>query len=275
MPIAVTCPSCKAKFTVSEKFAGKQGPCPKCKAPITIPKAEAKPGAPSTAKTAAPAAKPGSPAAKPAATVKPGAPGAKGAGPTPAKPAPAPAPEVVIHEPEAGGPKNVSGRPTTKPLARRETRFEWVPALMISGSVFVSLAAAWILRGQLEKLVWLRGAGLLLLSPPIAVAGYSFLRDDELEPYRGRWLWIRASICGLVYLAMWGAYLLVPADATAEAWGWIIVGPPFFLVGAGAAYATLDLDFGNAFFHYCFYLLLTLLLGAAAGLAMPWAGISS
>jgi hypothetical protein len=279
MPIAVTCPSCKAKFTVSDKFAGKHGPCPKCKAPITIPQAETKPAAPSTAKAAAPAAKPGGPGAKPGSpTAKPAAtakPGAKSAAPAPPTAAPAPAPEIVIHEPEAGGPKNASGRPTTKPLARQETRFEWVPALMISGSALVALAAAWIMRGQLKELVWLRGAGLLLLSPPIAVAGYSFLRDDELEPYRGRWLWIRASICGLVYLAMWGAYLLVPADATAEAWGWIIVAPPFFLVGAGAAYATLDLDFGNAFFHYCFYLLLTLLLGAAAGLAMPWAGISS
>jgi hypothetical protein len=275
MPIAVTCPSCKAKFTVSDKFAGKQGPCPKCKAPITIPKSDAKPAEPSVAKTAAPAAKAGSPAVKagnpPAKAAAPVKPGAK----APAAPAtPAPMPEVVIHEPEAGGPKNASGRPTTKPLTRRETRFELVPALMISGGVLVTLAVTWIMRGQLKELVWLRGAGLLLLSPPIAVAGYSFLRDDELEPYRGRWLWIRASICGLVYLAMWGAYLFVPADATAEAWGWILVGPPFFLVGAGAAYATLDLDFGNAFFHYCFYLLLTLLLGAAAGLSMPWAGIS-
>src|SRR4051812_24500902 len=40
MPIPVLCPSCKARFSVSEKFAGKQGPCPKCKAPITIPKLE-------------------------------------------------------------------------------------------------------------------------------------------------------------------------------------------------------------------------------------------
>lgn len=35
--INVLCPGCKARFTVSEKFAGKKGPCPKCKAQITIP----------------------------------------------------------------------------------------------------------------------------------------------------------------------------------------------------------------------------------------------
>jgi predicted Zn finger-like uncharacterized protein len=37
MPISVVCPSCQARFSVSEKFAGKQGPCPKCKKTITVP----------------------------------------------------------------------------------------------------------------------------------------------------------------------------------------------------------------------------------------------
>lgn len=37
MPIPVTCPSCLARFTVSDKYAGKQGPCPKCKQVITVP----------------------------------------------------------------------------------------------------------------------------------------------------------------------------------------------------------------------------------------------
>lgn len=266
MAIAVTCPSCKAKFSVSDKFAGKQGPCPKCKATITIPKPETKPAEPGTAKVGAPAGAPGATAGKAGATAA----GATAAGAS----KPAPAPEIVIHEPEPIGPKSASGRSVTKPILRRETNFRWVPALMIAGAVLVALAASWILRGQLNELLWLRGVGLLLVSPAIVAAGYSFLRDDELEPYRGRSLWLRASLCGLVYLALWGVFLFVPAEATSEAWGWIIVGPPFFLVGAGAAFATLDLDFGNAFFHYCFYVLATLLLGAAAGLTMPWAVVS-
>ncbi len=37
MAILVVCPSCRARFQVSEKFAGKQGPCPKCKGVINIP----------------------------------------------------------------------------------------------------------------------------------------------------------------------------------------------------------------------------------------------
>lgn len=37
MPIPVTCPGCLARFTVSDKYAGKQGPCPKCKQLISVP----------------------------------------------------------------------------------------------------------------------------------------------------------------------------------------------------------------------------------------------
>src|SRR6187401_2984774 len=37
MAIDVTCASCKTRFQVSDKFAGKQGPCPKCKKIITVP----------------------------------------------------------------------------------------------------------------------------------------------------------------------------------------------------------------------------------------------
>ncbi|HMP80908.1 MAG TPA: hypothetical protein PKD54_15740, partial [Pirellulaceae bacterium] len=37
MAIHVTCPGCFARFSVSEKFGGREGPCPKCKAVIKIP----------------------------------------------------------------------------------------------------------------------------------------------------------------------------------------------------------------------------------------------
>ncbi len=37
MPIQVTCPGCLARFTVSDKYAGKTGPCPKCKKVIVVP----------------------------------------------------------------------------------------------------------------------------------------------------------------------------------------------------------------------------------------------
>lgn len=41
MAISVTCPSCKTRFSVSDKFAGQTGPCPKCKKPLTVPQPDA------------------------------------------------------------------------------------------------------------------------------------------------------------------------------------------------------------------------------------------
>ena len=38
MAISVVCTKCRARFNVSDKFAGQTGPCPKCKSPIKIPK---------------------------------------------------------------------------------------------------------------------------------------------------------------------------------------------------------------------------------------------
>ncbi|HQU46767.1 MAG TPA: hypothetical protein PK867_28445, partial [Pirellulales bacterium] len=258
MPIQVVCPSCKTNFKVSDQFAGKQGPCPKCKAPIRIPKADA-------VDAPAPAAPTGKQAAKQAGKPN-GQPAAKT---DPKKPAMAPV-EIKIHAPEIEGPKTSTGRPVVKPILRKETKVEVVPVIIIAGATLLAFAAAWLLRKPLGQQIGLRALGLLFVSPALTLGGYWFLRDDELEPYRGRALWLRAGICASVYMALWGGYLLLPADATTAAWSWIYLGPPFFLIGAGAAYATLDLEIENAFFHYCFYVIVTLSFGFAAGLHMPW-----
>lgn len=249
MPIQVTCPSCKTGFRVSDQFAGKEGPCPKCKAKIRIPKAE-----PAKAGANAPAGNAPAPGEAPAAGKK----------------APPPPVEVKIHEPETVGPKTSTGRPVVKPLTRRETRFQWVPALMVGGGTLLAFAVAWLLRRPLQGQVPARALGLLLVSWPLVVGGYWFLRNDELEAYRGRALWLRSAICALVYALLWGGYHFLPADATSAVYNWILIAPPFLLVGAGAAFATLDLEVENAFFHYCFYVLVTLALGYVAGLPMPW-----
>jgi hypothetical protein len=178
--------------------------------------------------------------------------------------------EIVIHEPEAAGPKGVSGRPVSKPIARRETKIALVPALIATAGALVTVAVSRIAREPLQTNFWLRAAGLALVSAPLAAGGYTFLRDDELEPHRGRSFWLRSSICAAIYVGLWGCYDLIPADLTKEPWIWVFIGIPFFAVGAGAALATLDLDITNGFFHYCFYVLVTLLLGWIIGLSMPW-----
>ena len=109
--------------------------------------------------------------------------------------------EVKIHAPDefSGGGKGVTGKLLLKPIARQETRIKPVMAAVIGGAVVAAIAWALVVRfvaaeaGTLRYL--LSGVGLLLVSPPLAVAAYTFLRDDELEAYRGMQLYIRAAVC--------------------------------------------------------------------------------
>ena len=72
-------------------------------------------------------------------------------------------------------------------------------AAVIGGAVVAAIAWALVVRFVAPGAGPLRypliGIGLLLVSPPLAVAAYTFLRDDELEAYRGMQLYIRAAVC--------------------------------------------------------------------------------
>jgi hypothetical protein len=229
MALSVVCPGCKKRFTVSEKFAGQKGPCPQCKTVIEIPKEQA---------------------------------------------------EVVIHAPEAAGPKDSKGTAVLKPILREETRFDAKWAGAIAGAVVVMFIVAWIVgssykpkeKGKKAEIPWvLQAAAALALAPPLALAGYTFLRNDELEPFRGQELIIRVLSCGAVYAALWGIYALVPwalgMDKSFELFQLSYVVPPFVLIGAFAAYASLELDFLTGLMHYGLYLIVTVLLRVVAGMS--------
>jgi len=183
--------------------------------------------------------------------------------------------EVKVHEPEqfgAGG-RSVSGQLVLKPIARKDAKFNPTVAGVIAAAALVVLAAAFLGRGVLVDSVLLRTIGLVLVSPPLVIAAYWFLRNDELEPYRGTSLYVRAAILALVYAATWGAFSLGLVQEfihTNDLWVWLVVLPPMVVVGALSAVACFDLEFGSGLFHYAFYLLATILLGWAAGLGWPW-----
>ncbi len=223
MPIAVLCAGCKARFSVSDKFAGKRGPCPKCKAIIQIPALAA--------------------------------------------------PEIKIAEPEqyASAGKDKKGRPVSKPIPRQETKFKPAVVGAIVLGVVVTFAVAYISRAAPAGLKWIVIAlGLAMVSPPVAVGSYNVLRNDELEPYSGRSLWLRATLCSLAYGLLWAAFMFIPGDMLSEPWEWLFVGPLFVAIGAAAAWASFDIDFASGSIHYGFYLVVTLLLRATIGLAPLW-----
>jgi hypothetical protein len=181
-------------------------------------------------------------------------------------------PEVVVHAPAefSSGGKSVSGKILLKPIARKETRVKPVTWAIIGGVAVASIVYALVMRAVTTEPLHgiLCGLGLLLVAPPLVIAAYTFLRDDELEPYRGNELLIRASICGAIYALLWGIFAYVkyqvgPIDVPY----WFLVAPPFFLIGGMAGKFSLDLETSNGFFHYAFYVAVTFLLGMIAGVS--------
>ena len=221
MAIEVTCPGCKAKFRVSDQYAGQKGPCPKCKTAIEIPKKE-------DAEE-----------------------------------------EVVIHAPEIESTKGVTGTQVFRPIRRKETKVSVPLTVGIVGSVVIVLIVSFVLRTSIpeegpipEWAKGLLGFGAFALGPALAMAGYTFLRDSELEAYRGTELLVRSLICGTVYAILWAAYAFLKsylfADVQLQTFHYFFLIPPFVLVGALASFASFDLDYGSGVIHYGLYLLVTL-----------------
>ncbi len=180
--------------------------------------------------------------------------------------------EVVIHAPEHSerGALDSQGRPVLKPVAWTDAKFH--PAIFgaVLGVAIVAFAVALIFRGESPNPVLLT-IGAILLGPPLAWAGYSFLRDAEFEGYSGSSLWIRSLACGLVYALLWGVYAFVYqrlwGDAAPETWQLLLLGPALFGVGTFAAYVCFDLEPSNGFFHYGLYVAMTVLLRMTMGLS--------
>lgn len=186
--------------------------------------------------------------------------------------------EVKIHVPEefASGGKSVSGKALTKPIAREKTKLSPVLGAGIAGGTLAALAVTWIggKAGLFASGYLAAGIGTLLVSFPLVLGAYLVLRDEELEPYRGVGLWIRVSICAVVYAVLWAGFAFIPDDFRSQGLYWLFIAPPFLLIGAATAWGSFDLSPENAFMHYTFFALVTLLLRWVAGMPAVWSGAS-
>jgi hypothetical protein len=178
--------------------------------------------------------------------------------------------EVKIHTAEHSeqAAKGKSGELVLEPVSREQTQLSWwllgFVGILVLGAVVLALT----FQGAAESTKSLLAcSGVVLLAPPLAIVGYWFLRNADLESYTGLWLWIRTGICCLVYILCWAVYgFLVPGEWTDELWKWAFLGPVFGVVGATAAFACYDLDYSSGFFHFAFYVGVTTLLGMLMGL---------
>jgi hypothetical protein len=191
--------------------------------------------------------------------------------------------EVVIHAPEhsEAGAVGVSGRHVLKTYKRKDARFQPLVFTGVVGFVLVALLVALVLRSTGEVDPWMLIAGAIVLGPPLAWAGYPFLRDPELEGYRRAGLVIRSTVCGLTYALLWGVYWFValqwggPEAFTKglEVFQLVVLVAMVLGIGTFAAYVSLDLEPGSAFFHCAMYFAVTVILRLVADLtALPGLG---
>jgi hypothetical protein len=186
---------------------------------------------------------------------------------------PTKAEEVKIHAPDEfeGGGRGVSGKLALKPIAREEVRVKPVVAVAVGAAVLLVFAFAWFGQSWIQGSLSIRIVGLLLISPPLALAAYTFLRDGELEPFRGKELYLRAAACSGVYIVLWWLFgYMKDSFPPVEIWQWVFIAPPILFIGTMAGWLAFDLDPTSGFFHYSFYALATTLLGWVGGLGWIW-----
>lgn len=185
---------------------------------------------------------------------------------------------VVVHSPEGDGPKDSQGRLVLKPIKRQETKVTRKGIFIVAGAVLVALAVALALRFTGESPLVLQILGLVLLAPPLVYAGYSFARDQELEPYRGREMLLRAAIVSAAFMATWLIYAFIPAYLfefeaayNAEYWQFGVTMLVMLGIGTFAAVAAFELETGNGFVVAALYYVVVLILALIAN--VPLAGV--
>jgi len=189
--------------------------------------------------------------------------------------------QVVIHAPEVSGPKTTTGQPVFMPIKRQEVKLGVPQIALIVGSVLVVLIAALVMRvqfhGKVPQLVTMLGA--VLLGPPLAFAAYTFLRDDELEPYRGTEVLLRSLACGLAFAAIWGAYWLgfaywydfKPLPAAEPNWQIMaVIVPVMIAAGAFVSQASFELEITTGALHYGTYFVVIVLLRLIMQMDPKW-----
>ena len=175
--------------------------------------------------------------------------------------------QVVIHAP-VEGPTDAKGRPVLKTEKAKDATFQPIIATAVAVVVLSTLLVAFLMRGRsADDLTPLLAAGAVLLGPLVAWSGYAFLRDSELEPYRGGELWLRATASGLAFALAWLAFWFItktmePDYMTKGVELFRMSVPVLFAIAIGsiAAFAALDLEPLNAFFLCAMYFALTVLL---------------
>ncbi len=185
--------------------------------------------------------------------------------------------EVVIHAPRDDSPKDSTGQSVLKPITRKETDVTRFGLLITLAAIVTVFLVALIFRftGPEGAPIWARLVGLVALAPPLVWAGYTFLYDQEREPYVGPELRNRVLICSAIFAALWCVYAFVPSyvfelDQAAQM-SWTTFGITLCIMialGAIASAATFELEYFSGVIHAGLYFIAIVLLAFTSGVTL-------
>ncbi len=188
--------------------------------------------------------------------------------------------EVVIHAPDEG-PKDAKGRPVFKPIRREEVKLTAPMIISIVAIAVISIGASILIRlSSTNPPTAILALGSIFMAPPLVLAGYWFLRDDELAGYQGKELVARCAIVSLLFAVTWAAYAYLPmylsgykSMAEIEVMYLLVMLPVMIGIGTAASILGFELEAGQGFMHYMLYFGITLVLALIMGaqIAEPFA----
>ncbi len=184
--------------------------------------------------------------------------------------------EVVIHAPDDGAPKDRTGQSILKPILREETAFTRRGLILTITAVLGVFIVAMILRIMFGGIpLWAQILGLIALAPPLVRTGYSFVYDQELEPYQGEDLRNRVLLCSGLFASLWILYAFIPTylfdlDRASEM-GYMTFGIMFCImlgIGTFISISTFDIETVGGLAHAGLYLLAVVLLAVVGGVTL-------
>lgn len=193
---------------------------------------------------------------------------------------PAKTDQVVVHEPEMSGPKTKTGESVLNPIRRKEVKLTGVHITLIVSLIVLFLLCALVFNFTFPDKhafpSWILWFSAIVMGPPICLAGYFMLRDQDFAGYVGKELWMRVLICSGIYALLWFAMPLgkYAFGDSYETGSWIFA--LIIMAGGGAAAGMLsfDTDYLMGLVHYGLYLTLCIVGRFIAGIGIlpGWLG---
>jgi hypothetical protein len=185
--------------------------------------------------------------------------------------------EVVIHAPRDDSPKDSTGQSVLKPIERQETDVTRTGLVVTLGAIVLVFVLALVFRFAFPggTPLWAQLLGLAALAPPLVWAGYTFLYDQEREPYVGPELRNRVLICSAIFAVLWCVYAFVPSyvfelDSAAQM-SYPVFGVTLCIMiglGALASAGAFELEYVSGLIHAGLYFVAIVLLAVTSGVTL-------